>query len=188
MTTARLEAILRGDTGLMTLMSRLRDLNLPDWRLVSGCIYQTVWNALTRRPTGTGILDYDVAYFDASDLSWDAEDAVIKRVAAACPGPVEVRNQARVHLWYEQRFGVAYAPLRDTDDSLTRYPTTASAVAARLEPDGRLSIAAPFGLDDLFAMVIRPGPLFSAKAVYEAKAARAKAVWPEAAVLPWSAP
>src|SRR5471032_355884 len=81
----RLEAIIRADPDLMDLLRLLRDAGLPQWRLVSGCLYQTVWNALTSRPRGTGIQDFDVIYFDAADLSWEAEDAVIKRVTAAAP-------------------------------------------------------------------------------------------------------
>ena len=107
----RFESIIRVDPDLMTLLTRLRSVGLPQWRLVAGCLYQTVWNRLTGRPRGTGIKDYDLSYFDADDLSWEAEDAVIRRVGTAtqdCVGPVEVRNQARVHLWFEARFGVHY--------------------------------------------------------------------------------
>jgi hypothetical protein len=181
----RLDAILRADPDVMDLLRRVRALGLPQWRVVSGVIYQTVWNHLTGRPRGTGILDHDVIYFDP-DPSWDAEDRVIRRVAAACPGPVQVRNQARVHLWYETRFGAPYDPLPDADESLRRYPSVVSAIGARLEADGRLDIAAPFGLQDLFGLIMRPGPLAADRAVYEAKAARAKAIWPDITVLPWT--
>jgi hypothetical protein len=61
------------------------------------------------------VKDYDVFYFDDSDLSWDAEDAVIRRVQEAVADlgvTVEVKNQARVHLWYEQRFKATYPRLR----------------------------------------------------------------------------
>src|SRR5437763_7070806 len=143
----------------MRLLSVLRELALPQWRLVAGCLHQTVWNVLTGRPRGTGINDYDVIYFDDGDLSWSAEDAVIRRVAAAteaCVSPVEVRNQARVHLWFEERFGTPYPPLASADQSIARYASIAHAVGVRLEPGGRLDVAAPFGFDDIFAMVIRP--------------------------------
>src|SRR5438445_651585 len=95
------EVIVRSDPDLMQLLTCFRKLRLPQWRLVAGCLYQTVWNILTGRPHGTGINDYDLIYFGNSDLSWGAEDVVIQRVAVAtrgCVGPVEVRNQARVHL------------------------------------------------------------------------------------------
>ncbi len=172
----------------MGLLGAIRPLGLPQWRLVAGCLYQTVWNVLTGRPRGTGIKDYDLAYFDPSDLSWQAEDAVIQRVAAAThgfPGAVEIRNQARVHLWFEGRFGIAYPPLADTDAALRRYASVVHAVGVRLEPDGRLDIAAPFGLDDLFAMVIRPNRTLDNQAAHEAKAARVKAIWPELTMIAW---
>ena len=98
---ARLTEIVRADAGLTHVLTVMRELDLPDWRLFSGAVYQAVWNAQTGRPVGYGIKDYDIGYFDA-DTSWDAEDVVIKRVAAAFEPPlrgqVEVRNQARVRL------------------------------------------------------------------------------------------
>src|SRR5262245_38278146 len=85
-----------------TIARELVALALPDAWLVAGCLTQTVWNALSGRPLAYGINDYDVFYFDP-DTSWEAEDAVIKRVQvqlAGCEARIEIRNQARVHLWY----------------------------------------------------------------------------------------
>jgi uncharacterized protein len=172
----------------MRLLAALRALRLPQWRLVAGCLYQTVWNALTGRPPGTGIKDYDLAYFDGRDLSWEAEDNVIQRVAAAtrdCVGPVETRNQARVHLWFQQRFGIAYPQLSSADQALQYYASIVHAVGVRLEEDDRLDVAAPFGLDDLFAMVIRPNYALDNALSHAAKARRAQAIWPEVMVIPW---
>lgn len=185
---ARFEAIVRADTDLMRLLERLRRLALPQWRLVAGCLYQTVWNVLTGRPRGTGIKDYDLIYFDASDLSWEAEDAVIRRVAAAtndCVGPVEVRNQARVHLWFADRFGSPYPRLGSADESLGYYAAIVHAVGVRLEDDGRFDVVAPFGLEDMFAMAIRPNRRLANAESYARKAASAKAIWPEVCTEPW---
>src|SRR5262249_1166977 len=127
----RFTAIIRADPDLMRLLERLRMLDLPQWRLVAGCLYQSVWNALTDRPRGTGIKDYDVIYFDADDLSWEAEDTVIQRVAEVtrdCVGPVQVRNQARVHLWFADRFGCNYPQLRCAEESLRYYASFVHAV------------------------------------------------------------
>lgn len=185
----RLEDIVRADPGLMTLLVRLRDLGLPQWRLVAGCLYQTVWNVLTGRPRGTGIRDYDLIYFDPDDLSYEAEDRVIQRVAAATApgiGPVEARNQARVHLWFEARFGLPYSPLSSADEALRRYASVVHAVGVRLDEAGRLDVVAPFGLDDLFGMVIRPNRALDNAASHMAKAMRAGAIWPEVTVIAWS--
>jgi Nucleotidyltransferase len=94
----RLEAIIRWDTDLMRLLTAARELELAQWRVVAGCLYQTVWNVLTNKPARTGIRDYDLIYFDDRDLSWEAEDQVVQCVELrmrGLPAPVEVRNQAR---------------------------------------------------------------------------------------------
>ena len=114
---AAVERIVAGNADLMAVLRLVRELALPDGWLMAGCIYQSIWNALTGRPPRTGIKDYDIGYFDATDLSYEAEDRVIRKVgdAAAKAGvrlALEVRNQARVHLWFEQRFGFSGAPAR----------------------------------------------------------------------------
>jgi len=182
----RLAAILKASPRLMQVLTVARDLGLPDWRVVSGSIYQTVWNALTSRPADYGIKDYDLLYFDGSDLSYQAEDVVIRRVAAAYPADlsakVEVRNQARVHLWFEVKFGETYPPLSRTDEALERFVSPAYGIGVRLDANGDLSIAAPFGLDDIFAMRLRPTPGRALSAGWSRVTAGVLARWPEVVV------
>jgi hypothetical protein len=159
---ARLADMLGASPTVMRVLTIARDLALPDWRLVSGAVYQTAWNALTGREPDHGVKDYDLAYFDDADLSYEAEDVHIRRATVAYPpdltDKVEVRNQARVHLRFAQKFGEPYSRLSSTDEALERFVSPAYAVGVRLEADGRLDIAAPFGLDDLFALRLRPNP------------------------------
>jgi hypothetical protein len=112
----QLTVILRGAPSLMRVLAIARALDLPDSLIMSGAVYQRVLNKLTMRAPDYGVRDYDLAYFDASDISYEAEDAIIRRVAAAFDGPlrsaVEVRNQARVHVWFEGHFGEPYTPYR----------------------------------------------------------------------------
>jgi len=178
--------IVRADPGLMQVLARLRTIGLPDWRVFSGAVYQAVWNARTGRPAGYGIRDYDVGYFDP-DTSWDAEDGVIKRVAAAFDTPlremVEVRNQARVHLWFENKFGETYAPLANTDEAPARFVAPTFAVGVRLEADDSVSIVAPFGLDDVFDLVIRPNPDRPLAKGWRRTVENARGRWPELTVV-----
>lgn len=180
--TARLEAILRQAEGLMTVMETARRLDLPDWLIFSGAIYQPVLNHLTGRPLAYGLKDYDLGYFDASDTSYEAEDMVIRKVAAQFGPPlrelVEVRNQARVHLWFEGKFGEPYAPLSCTAEALERFTSATFAVGARLEQDGAMRIVAPFGLEDIFALRLRPNPVRITNGFLRTAAA-AKQRWPE---------
>ena len=41
---ARLTEIVRADAGLMHILTVMRELDLPDWRLFSGAVYQAVWS------------------------------------------------------------------------------------------------------------------------------------------------
>lgn len=178
----RLAEIVRADVGLMHVLTTVRGLDLPDWRIFSGAVYQSVWNTVTGRPSGYGRKDYDLGYFDP-DTSWDAEDVVIKRVAAAFDEPfrseVEVRNQARVHLWFKDRFGEDYAPLPSTDAALARFVAPAFAVGVRLEADDTVTVAAPFGLEDVFSMTLRPNHDRPLAKGWERTVASARARWPE---------
>ena len=178
----RLEDIVRAAPNLMTVLTIARELDLPDWLIVSGAIYQRVLNHLTGRDPDYGIKDYDFAYFDASDTSYEAEDVVIRRVAAAFEPPlrelVEVRNQARVHLWFEGKFGEPYESLTSSAEALSRFTSGSFAVGVRLMADGSLHIEAPFGLDDLFALTLRPNPNRKTNG-FPRTAAAAQARWPE---------
>ncbi len=184
----RLAVLVRSSPTLMQVLTTVRDLHLPDWLIMSGAIYQPVLNHLTGRAADHGLKDYDLGYFDASDTSYDAEDLVIRRVAAAFDEPlrslVEVRNQARVHLWFEGKYGEAYSPLGSAPEALRRFVSPMFAVGVRLDADDELSIEAPFGLADLFAMRLRPNRDRPVIASYERIAASAKARWPEILVEP----
>ena len=182
---ARLVEIVRADPGLMHVLTGIRSQRLPDWRVFSGAVYQSVWNALTGRPAGYGVRDYDVGYYDP-DTSWDAEDVIIKRVAASFEEPfrsmVEVRNQARVPIWFPAHFGEPYDPLSGTDEALARFVAPAFAVGVRLELDDAISVAAPLGLEDMFALTLRPNPNRPMARDWARVIEKARARWPELSV------
>lgn len=167
------------------IIDELDRLALPDAWLVSGCLVQTAWNVLTRRAIDHGIADYDVFYFDP-DTSWEAEDEVIRTLHARLShlgAKIEVRNQARVHLWYPAKHGLPYPPLRSSSEGIDRFLTQNTQIGVRRASDG-YEVYAPHGFDDVAALIARPnpGPNFSV-ANYAAKAARWKALWPEITVI-----
>jgi hypothetical protein len=180
----RLAAIVHAAPSLMQVLRTVRGLGLPDWLVISGAVYQRVLNHATGRAADYGVRDYDLGYFDPADISYRAEDVVIRRVAAAFEEPlksvVEVRNQARVHLWFEAHFGEAYTPLSSTAEALERFVSPMFAVG---EADDRLRIDAPFGLGDLFALRLRPSPL-RPYGGFERVAAGVLQRWPEVTITP----
>ncbi len=167
------------------IVDELFQLALPDAWIVSGCLVQTAWNVMTKRAVDYGIADYDIFYFDP-DTSSQAEDAVIRQLQSRLKNlgvTVEVRNQARVHLWYPQKHGLPYPALRSSTQGIDRFLTKNTQVGIRRTQNG-YDVYAPNGFDDIANMIVRPnpGPNFSA-ANYTAKARRWKLLWPELTVL-----
>ena len=95
------------------VLQESQTLGLRDYYIGAGCICQTVWNLQTGRDPLYGISDIDFAYFDDTDLSYEAEDRVIRKVQehfSQLPLALDVKNQARVHLWYQQHYGYNLKP------------------------------------------------------------------------------
>ncbi|XVU21355.1 nucleotidyltransferase family protein [Actinoplanes sp. CA-054009] len=182
---AALRTTLERNETLLRVLDKTAEVQPPNWYVTAGCLFQTVWNVVTGRPAAEGIKDYDVFYFDDGDLSWEAEDRVIKAFAGA--ENVEVRNEARVHLWYEEKFGVPCLPYDSTEAAIDSFAATTCCLGVRLEPDGQWRVYAPHGLADVFNLVVRPNPVLAPRHVYEAKTARWRRQWPELRVLDWPA-
>ncbi|MEM7651736.1 MAG: nucleotidyltransferase family protein [Pseudomonadota bacterium] len=159
---------------------------------MSGCLTQTAWNAMSGRPLTHGIDDIDLIYFDP-DTSWSAENQVIQSVEASlgCAGapldqiPLQIRNQARVPLWYEQKFGFCFPPVREAQHSVLRYPSRSTALAVTLTHTGSLALYAPFGVRDALTLRVRPNPRLPLRQMYEQKVTRWRLLWPELRVEPW---
>lgn len=173
---------------LTEVINRAAMLDLPGWYVTAGCLYQTVWNVVTGRPPNGGIKDYDIVYFDSSDLSRKAEDAVIaaaREVFAGLPIEVDIHNEARVHLWYEEKFGVPCAPYDSSEAGIDSFPATTCCLGVRQETGGRWRVYAPHGLSDVFNLIVRPNPLLAPQSVYESKAERWRSHWPELTIMKW---
>lgn len=181
-----LELILRNPI-VKAILERTPSLELPDWYLGAGCLVQTVWNAAHGFDLTNQIKDYDLVYFDAQDLSYEGENERIERADAIfrdLGAVVEVRNEARVHLWYEQHFGKRIAPYQSVEEAIASWPATAASMGVRSEAGG-IKIFAPFGLNDLMGLIVRPNKTQVSEEVYTSKAARWAGAWPKLRVIPW---
>lgn len=181
-----LHEALRRNVQLYALLERAEGLGLASYYIGAGCIAQTVWNVKCGNSPMHGVSDIDFVYFDAHDLSAENEAEVARQAARIAPAdtPLDVKNEARVHLWYARRFGYPIAPYPSLEAAIDTWPSTATAVGVRLVGT-RLSVYAPFGLSDLFGLIIRPNKRQVTKEIYEAKAAKWAAKWPSLTVLPW---
>jgi uncharacterized protein len=165
--SVRLADSLRANETLWECLRRFPALNLSAWYLGAGCVAQTIWNLAHGKPLNADILDYDLVYYDP-DLSEEHELSVTRAarmLVADLDIELDVKNEARVHLWYPKRFGYSIQPYQSTEDAIGTWPTTATAIGVR--PRGRqLEVWAPFGTDDLFSLVVRPNRVQITPALY----------------------
>jgi len=159
------------------LLARLPALGLDQCHLTAGCLFQAEWNRRSGQAASWGVKDYDVFYYD-EDLSWDAEDAVIRRVERATGdlgATVEVKNQARVHLWYRDRFGEDYPALRSARDGIDRYLIACTCIGIEVASG---ELYAPDGLADMAAGVLRMNPVHPSPVLFQRKAEDYRRRWP----------
>jgi hypothetical protein len=173
----------RSTPSLLRALEAAREVDPPDWLIGAGAVRNAVWDRLHgfTEPTPPG--DVDLAFFDLADLSRERGREVESALRERAPElPWEATNQAAVHLWY----GGDAEPLRSSAEAVATWPETATCVALRLGADDRLEIVAPFGLDDLFAMVWRRNPARVTVADSERRLASKRIVerWPLVRVVP----
>jgi hypothetical protein len=182
-----LEIALRQNMWLGEILERFEEIVLPDSWLVAGAIAQTIWNLGHAQPAEFGLKDVDLIYFDEQDLSFEAEVSHQRRLRDLfqhLPIKLDVKNEARVHLWYEDHFGAAIKPYSSSAAAIATFPTTATAVGVR-RIRSKFECCAPFKLDDLFSLVVRPNKRQITRVIYEAKVGRWRAIWPRLTFLPW---
>lgn len=164
------------------ILSRWGLLDLPNAWLVAGCLFQTVWNLQAGLEPETGIKDYDLFYFDPSDLTETAE-AEVQSLAASVLGDlgvtIEVANQARVHQWYPTHFGRPCPRLASAEDGIGRFLVLETCVGVR--PD---ACHAPYGLTGLYSGTLTPNPATPYPELFARKVASYKARWSWLTVAP----
>lgn len=163
------------------ILQRLPLLGVPQAWLVAGSIFQAAWNERAGRAPQTAVKDYDIFYFDDADQSWEAEDAIIRRgrvLFSDLDGLIEIRNQARVHLWYPQRFGAPCPALASAEDGIDRFLVRCSCVGLSPQGDGSLRLYAPYGLAELEQGILRPNVNAPSLLRFREKADSYRARWP----------
>lgn len=166
--TEQLLQILDKNISVQKIFERTIELMMPNWYLGAGGIVQTVWNVKHGFDPENGIKDYDLVYYD--------EDISVL---------VEIRNQARVHLWYEKHFGKPMDQYKSIEDAISTWPTTATSIGIRKDADGNFKVYAPFGLDDLLGMVVRANKAKITEKIHRDKVERWTKIWPNLQIIPW---
>lgn len=147
----QLQAMIAADNERMHVLRLVRELDLPDCWVAAGFVRCCVWDHLHQRSPSPLPHDIDVIWYDPSKAT-QAHDAMLESSLRARDGTLgwSVKNQARMH---ERN---ADLPYLTASDAMRYWPETATAVGVRLNDLADIDIAAPFGLHDLFDLVVRP--------------------------------
>lgn len=177
-------ALLKENQELMQILDSVAQLQLKNWYLAAGCIFQTVWNIMDEKPAMTGVHDIDLIYFDA-EMSLEAaknKDKLLeKNLSEKFPYLFDVHNEAFMHLWH----GGSKVPYQDSENAIERWIATVHAVGITGNSK-EIKLFAPYGLEDIFTKTIRPIlQMDNHQALYEAKVAKWQARFNDLRVLDW---
>jgi hypothetical protein len=151
-----LRAILSEDRVRWRILGLVRGLGLPDCWVAAGFVRSAVWDHLHGRRASLRAGDVDVAWFSSERAVVSADRSLEAELRSLDPTiDWSVKNQARMHRRNSDM------PYSSSEDAMSHWPETATAVGVQLTERDELRIAAPFGLDDLFALVVRPTPGFA---------------------------
>jgi uncharacterized protein len=176
-----LSEIIIKDTFIIRILKSVRCLPENKFWVAAGCIRNRVWDYLHDYEKNTPLNDVDVIYYDNTDLSEDSEKRIESLLSSYLPDiPWSVKNQARMHT-------IANClQYKSIDDAMRGWPETATAVALRLTDNSNIDIIAPYGLDDLFHLMVKPTPCSKDKTNVFRERMRSKAWlenWPKLKVI-----
>ncbi len=184
----KLNNALHANPILVEVLEGWDDIALPNSWVVAGAVVQTYWNTVHEFPPLHGISDIDLIYFDPDDLSETSEAHHAARIAELFSDSevrFDVKNEARVHLWYEAKFGYSIEPYPSSESAIDTFPTTAGCIGIRPQGDA-LEAYATFGFSDLLNLVVRPNRRQITRQIYAAKTARWRQLWPLIEVFDWA--
>ena len=172
--------LIQCDEKMMEIIKVASTLNLPDWWICAGFLRSKIWDALHEFNDRTETSDVDVIYFDNTKIDEDFEKELENKLIKLMPNiPWSVKNEARMHVINN------LPPYTSSEDAISKFPETATALGVKLDKDHNLVLTAPCGLDDVFNLEVKPTPYFTENkkltAIYEQRIIKKnwKSIWPK---------
>ncbi|MED0670739.1 nucleotidyltransferase family protein [Aneurinibacillus aneurinilyticus] len=156
--------LVQNDDMMMKILNIVKFLKLPDCWICAGIIRNRIWDALHHFEEPTMIEDVDVIYFDSNSIDEKIDKSIEERLYTIHPNiNWSVKNQARMH----KRNGDD--PYKSTEDAVSKFPETATAIAVRLNEEDNVDLITPCGIEDLVNLIVRPTKHFLRNANTKAK-------------------
>jgi uncharacterized protein len=147
--------IISEDKWMMDILRSVRMLGLKDWCICAGFVRTKIWDTIHEYTERTELSDIDVVFFDKEMTDERIEKELEAHLAKIHQGlPWSVKNQARMHVIND------IPPYTSTEDAISKFPETATALGVAIEADGNLRLIAPHSIHDALELKIRPTPFF----------------------------
>ncbi len=155
MTEQDIHNLIKQDEWMMKIITIASTLNLPDWVIGAGFVRSKIWNHLSGiENTTADITDIDLVYFDPNGNDEEADKKLSTKLQEETGIEWEVVNEFYANKWN------GLSPYTSTEDAISKWPETATAVGVSMDKNGNLVLVAPHGISDLVNFIVRPSPVF----------------------------
>jgi uncharacterized protein len=170
--------LIQSDDKMMEIIHAASTLDLPDWWICAGFVRSKIWDTLHGFEERTMTQDVDVIYFDPTRIDEDYEKKLEFNLKCRMPEiPWSVKNQARMHIVNK------IPPYTSSEDAISKFPETATALGVKIGKDDKLVLTAPCGIDDVIQLIVKPTAFFTetreCAAIYKERLRKKnwKAIW-----------
>jgi len=150
--------IIKKSEELMSILDFLYELKVPNFYIVAGSVFQTIWNYYDNKPLTSDLKDIDIIYCDHKNLTKDDEEKLENMIAEHFRNlnyEFDIHNEARMHLWKKENENKSIDEYKNSEDAISRFIATIQSIGITKEND-KIKVYAPYGLNDIFSKTIRP--------------------------------
>lgn len=182
--------IIKKNKELMDILNYISKLNMQNYYIAAGSVFQTIWNFYDGKDLNYNIKDIDVIYFNGSDISVSKDLEYYDLIKKYCKEKeydfeIDVSNEARMHLWEKEKFNIDIEAYKSSEDAIDKWIATVHAIGITID-NNELKIYAPYGLSDIYSKTIRPiKHKYNTKDIYEKKVSNWKTRFDNLNIIEW---
>lgn len=166
--------ILKRNTSLMKVLDFIDKLNLSNYYIAAGSVFQTIWNYFDDVDLNNNIKDIDVIYYDNTNLDVNKDIEICNKIVEFCNNndlnyEIDVSNEARMHLWKKVHENKNVEQYKNSEDAINHWIANIHAIGIT-KINNEIKVYAPFGLSDIYSRTIRPiKHKYNSKELYDKK-------------------
>lgn len=166
--------IIKKNVNLIKVFDFIDTLELPNYYIAAGAIFQTIWNYFDNADLNNNIKDIDVIYYDKSNLDVNKDIEICNKVIDFCKEnnlnyEIDVSNEARMHLWKKEHENKDVEQYKNSEDAINHWIANIHAIGFT-KIKNEIYVYAPFGLSDIYSKTIRPiKHKYNSKELYDKK-------------------